>query len=198
MQAISLEKIDQARHEIRQRKDERNTYVRAWRQNQKMEKRLSLFVQDYVQEKYQSIYAEAVSFYNTLNDRYPKKIDLRKTKEFRQWKKAKPSNRESSATTTTATTTTTSQAAQDPAVQQSNNSPLTIPQAEAAPQELEIGAELTVEAAPLQIDPQAITDQRIEEIIQELRNDPDLDAVFNDVEMHAEQEDEGIENDILW
>ena len=181
--------------EVRKRKDERNTYVRAWRQSKKMEKRLSVFVQDYVQEKYQSIYVEAVSFYNTLNGLYPKKIDLRKTKEFRQWKKTKPGNRESSATTTAMTT---SQAAQDPTVQQSNNSPLTIPQAETAPQELEIGAELTVESAPLQIDPQAITDQRIEEIIQELRNDPDLDAIFNDIEMSAQNDDEGIEDDILW
>ena len=195
MHAVTKEKIDEARKELRERKDKRNTYVRVWRQNKKMERRLSVFVQDYVQEKYQSIHAEAISFYNTLNDLYPKKIDLRKTKEFRQWKKTKPGNRESSATTAA---TNTSQADQDPTVQQSNNSPLTIPQAETAPRELEIGAELTVEAAPLQSDPQSITDQRIEEIIQELRNDPDLNAIFNDVEMSVEQDDEGIVDDIRW
>ena len=145
----------------------------------------------YVKEKYQNIYTEAVNFYTTLNGLYPKKNDLRKTKEFREWKKAKPdNNRETSTTSKTA-----NQAAQDQtnvnsridqAVLQTNNFTLriplipqsSIPQAEISPQELEIGAEYTVETQPLQAELQGITDQRIQEIIEELQNDPDLDGYF--------------------
>ena len=185
---IQPEDLIQTETVVRKRKEKRNTYVKAWRQGKKFEKRQSLFVQEYVEEKYQSIYAEAVNFYNMINGLYPKKNDLRKTKEFRQWKKLKPANPESSSTTTT--TATTSQAAQDPAVEQNNNS--TIPQAETAQQEVEIGAQFTVEVAPLQITPQAITDQRIDEIIQDLRSDPDLNAIINNIEIPAD------EDDIFW
>ena len=240
MRVVTERNLNQAEKDIRKRKDERNAQVRIWRQNQKMEKRVSVIVQEYVKEKYQNIYTEAVNFYATLSGLYPKKNDLRKTKEFREWKKAKPgNNRETSTTATTAnqtnanSTTTSNQAAQDQtnansridqAVQQTNNFTLriplipqpSIPQAEISPQELEIGAEYTVETPPLQAEMQGITDQRIQEIIEELRNDPDLNGIFNDIDMPTEQDDpdlngifndidmpteqddEGIEDDIFW
>ena len=211
MRVVTETNLNQAWQEIRKRKDERNVQVRIWRQNKKMEKRVSVFVQEYVKEKHQNIYAEAVNFYTTLNGLYPKKNDLRKTKEFREWKKAKPDNNRETSTTATIT----NQAAQDQtnansridqAVQQTNNFTLRIPlipqssisQAEISPQELEIGAEYTVETAPLQAEMQGITDQRIQEIIEELQNDPDLDGIFNDIDMPTEQDDEGVEDDIFW
>ena len=211
MRVVTERNLNQAKKDIRKRKDERNAQVRIWRQNQKMEKRVSVFVQEYVKEKYQNIYTEAVNFYTTLNGLYPKKNDLRKTKEFREWKKAKPDNNRETSTAAT----TTNQAAQDQTnansridqtVLQTNNFTLriplipqsSIPQAEISPQELEIGAEYTVETQPLQAEMQGITDQRIQEIIEELQNDPDLDGIFNDIDMPTEQDDEGIEDDILW
>ena len=61
----------------------------------------------------------------------------------------------------------------------------------------EIGAEFTVEMPPLQFEtpPETddqITDRRIREIIEELRNDPGLNGIFDDPQP-AEQTDEGIE-----
>ena len=49
--------------------------------------RRELLVADYVQYKYSDIYAEAVQFYNVLNDLYPTKNDLKKTYEYKAWKK---------------------------------------------------------------------------------------------------------------
>ena len=42
---------------------------------------------DYIYHKYRDIYTEAAVYYNQLNERYPTKYDLRKTPEFRDWKK---------------------------------------------------------------------------------------------------------------
>ena len=50
--------------------------------------RRELLIADYVQCKYSRIYAEAMQFYNLLNDMYPNKNDLKKTDEYRFWKKA--------------------------------------------------------------------------------------------------------------
>ena len=48
--------------------------------------RQDLLISEYIQYKYFSIYSEAAEFYNTLNDAYPAKYDLRKTNEFKNWK----------------------------------------------------------------------------------------------------------------
>ena len=48
--------------------------------------REGMFVSEYVQIKYKSIYHEAANLYNQINQKYPKKPDLRKTTEYRQWK----------------------------------------------------------------------------------------------------------------
>ena len=45
-----------------------------------------LFVAEYIQYKYFDIYSEAAEFYNALNTHYPKKYDLRKTDEYKDWK----------------------------------------------------------------------------------------------------------------
>ena len=48
--------------------------------------RQASFIAEYVQNKYFTIYAEAANFFNVLHTRYPTKYDLRKTREFRDWK----------------------------------------------------------------------------------------------------------------
>ena len=45
-----------------------------------------MFIYDYVKTKYETIYVEAAKAYNELNQKYPRKPDLRKTVEFRCWK----------------------------------------------------------------------------------------------------------------
>ena len=110
MRAVTKEKLDQAREEIRKMKDKRNAYVKSWRQTQRTQRRVSYFIEEYVREKYENIYSEALNFYSTLDSLYPEKIDLRKTKEFREWKQTIPDdiNRE-----TLTAVTTVNQAAQN-------------------------------------------------------------------------------------
>ena len=45
-----------------------------------------MFIAEYIQYKYKDMYREAGMMYNELNKQYPRKPDLRKTPEFRQWK----------------------------------------------------------------------------------------------------------------
>ena len=44
------------------------------------------FIAEYIQLKYPEHYNEAAAYFNTLNNKYPIKPELRKTKEFRQFK----------------------------------------------------------------------------------------------------------------
>ena len=189
---------------VRKAKTKRNTYVKAWRHCKKIERRQSMFVQEYIDEKYRGIYDEAINFYNMLNGLHPTKNDLRKTKEFKKWKKSKPTNLESStATTTTATisqdnpesstaTTTTATTSQDnPESSTATTTTATTsqdnPESSTATTSQD-PAQVTVEVLP----PLQITDQRITEILQDLRNDPDLDAIFNEIEIPAD------EDDVFW
>ena len=48
--------------------------------------RQSLFTSEYLKCKYPHIFREAATMYNQINTRYPKKPDLRKCLEFKQWK----------------------------------------------------------------------------------------------------------------
>ena len=49
--------------------------------------RQALFISEYVQTRWFELYSEAVKFFNDLDAMYPIKYDLRKTSEFREWKK---------------------------------------------------------------------------------------------------------------
>ena len=51
-----------------------------------MRKRQALFIAEYVQTKYNDIYIEAAELYNKINVLYPKKPDLTKSLEFKNWK----------------------------------------------------------------------------------------------------------------
>ena len=63
-----------------------NQYKNEKRNYYKSITREGMFVSDYVQIKYKSIYQEAASLYNQINQKYPRKPDLRKTTEYRHWK----------------------------------------------------------------------------------------------------------------
>ena len=45
-----------------------------------------MFISDYVYVKYNLIYQEAAALYNQINQKHPRKPDLRKTIEYRRWK----------------------------------------------------------------------------------------------------------------
>ena len=63
-----------------------NAYKNQKRNQAKILTREALFVNEYLQAKYENIYIEAAAFYNQLNKKYDRKPDLRKTNEFRLWK----------------------------------------------------------------------------------------------------------------
>ena len=66
--------------------DQVNLYKKQIRQANNSKKRQALFIAEYVQVKYFEIYQEAAGLYNKINAMYPKKPDLRKTVEFKNWK----------------------------------------------------------------------------------------------------------------
>ena len=182
-------------------KTKRNTYVQTWRRCKRYERRQALFVQEYVETKYRAIYDEVMEFYESVNVSYPTKYDLRKTGEFKKWKKSisgQPKKKSSSAKKTehnsgqAASQDNSGQAAsQDnsgPAASQDNSGPAASQDnsGPAASQD-NSGPAVTVEVLPAQL-----TDQNLSDILQELRNDPELNTIFNEVEIEME------ENDVFW
>ena len=65
-----------------------NEYKRSRRNQSRVKVREALFISEYVETKYNSIYKEAATMYNSINKRYPNKPDLRRSAEFRGWKNA--------------------------------------------------------------------------------------------------------------
>ena len=65
-----------------------NTYKNEKRRESRSKIREAIFVHEYTQTKYFHIYEEAANLYNSLNETYPCKPDLRRTEEFRSWKNA--------------------------------------------------------------------------------------------------------------
>ena len=63
-----------------------NTYKNEKRRESRSKIREAIFVHEYIQTKYFHIYEEVANLYNTLNETYPCKPDLRRTEEFRSWK----------------------------------------------------------------------------------------------------------------
>ena len=196
MLTVTKEKIDKAKHEMRERRDKRNVYVRDWREKQRKQKRKIAFVDEYVRVKYRDVYSEAINFYTALDQAYPRKRNLCKTSEFQSWrvevhKKDKKSTAQQEKTRNMALSI--------PLIPHSPPTPNTetsttaeIQQPLATPPG--IGAELTIDMppeTPLETDDQ-MTDRRIQEIIAELRDDPDLNGIFDDIETNN-QSDEGIE-----
>ena len=214
MRAVTREALDQAKQEM---KDRRNAYVKNWRQTTRRQKRVCYFVEEYVREKFHSVYSEALDFYNELDVLYPQKIDLRKTVEFRRWKNdlAHGNNSETPVILHDKADKNQSHNIDEPDQLRGDNMVLRIPllpqtspsenpsetsietQPEIPPPEPlappEVGAELTVEMPPLELlaGPENI-DRRIQEIIEELQNDPDLEGIFDNLQSPG-QVDEGIE-----
>ena len=63
-----------------------NAYKNEKRRQAKSLVREGMFVADYVQTKYSTIYKEAAQLYNKINKLHPRKPDLRRTTEYREWK----------------------------------------------------------------------------------------------------------------
>ena len=59
---------------------------RLYRLQQKQQKRFEAPLRQFVETKYKMIFEEYVELYNRLDTQYPKRVDLRKTEMFKQWK----------------------------------------------------------------------------------------------------------------
>ena len=213
MELIQAEDITNTEIATQKSKTKRNTYVQAWRRGKRYERRQALFVQEYVETKYRAIYDEVMEFYESVKASYPTKYDLRKTVEFKKWKKSisgEPKKKSSSAKKTehnsgpaasqdnsgqAASQDNSGQAAsQDnsgPAASQGNSGPAASQDnsGPAASQD-NSGPAVTVEVLPLL--PPQLTDQNLSDILQELRNDPELNTILNEIEIEME------ENDVFW
>ena len=62
-------------------------YKKEQRRQGRTKVRQALFIHDYIFHKYYAIYEEAAQLYNRINEIYPKKPDLRRTEEFKDWKR---------------------------------------------------------------------------------------------------------------
>ena len=199
MLTVTKENLDKAKREMREKKDKRNVYVRDWREKQRTQKRKAAFVDEYVRVKYRDVYSEAINFYTTLNQTYPRKRNLCKTSEFQTWrvevhKKDKKSTAQQE-TTRNMVLSIPLMSHSPPTANTETSTTAEIQQPLATPPG--IGAELTIDMPPMQPETpletdDQMTDRRIQEIIAELRDDPDLNGVFNDIETNN-QSDEGIE-----
>ena len=197
MELIQLEDRINTETAVRKEKTKRNTYVKMWRRCKKFEKRQALFVQEYVEEKYRAIYDEVMEFYNALNGLYPTKYDLRKTNEFRKWKTtiSGPSAKKSKDNSGPSATNSHDNPESIATNSQDNSGPSATNNQDSQdnPESTATTSQVAVEVLPpLQI-PQTITDQRIAEILQELRDDPDLNTIFNEIEIPADEGD-----DVFW
>ena len=123
----------------------------------KKEGRKAIFRMKYINAKYPDIHDEACEFFATVNERYPGKRDLSKTHEFKHIKD-QPKN-----------TRMLEPQLEIPLIP--NNTVIT---------PTNDPTTTTTEEIPPVID---LENEEIEKIIDELRQDPDLASVFNDIEL---------------
>ena len=64
-----------------------NLHKKLQRRENTSKKRQAIFISEYVFNKYFHIYQEAAQEFNRLNQIHPKKADLRKSLEFKNWKR---------------------------------------------------------------------------------------------------------------
>ena len=139
------------------------------------------FIAGYIQTKYSKIYKEAEDYYKQLNSQYPNKRDLTKTQEFlylstgyktftcyyKERHQAKKKQK-----TQTDDNMEMHQAKKKQKTHADNNMELKIPL-------------MSSEDVAIQQEPLDMSDQTYESLITELRKDPDLYAIFNDMNIEV-------------
>ena len=194
---------------------EKIEHKKRWRVAERKRKRHSVFVTEYVKAKFQNVYNEADCFFKALTELYPEKIDVKKTREFKEWKKAimNTDNPESHIIIQTLSTdgennadindngnnerevdnTEENHSSYSTQKKYTDNMLLEIPLERYIPPQPNQDEAVRPEAEPPSNndhDVLSITDERIREIIAELQNDPELQNYFNE---HVDQDDEGVE-----
>ena len=215
MELIQAEDIANTETATQKSRTERKTYVQAWRRCKRYERRQAAFVQEYVETKYRAINDEAMEFYKSLNVSYPKKYDLRKTNEFKKWKKSilgQPKKKSSGPVASQDNSGPVASqdnsgpvASQDnsgPVASQDNSGPVASqdnsgPVASqdnsgpVASQDNSGSAASQDNSGPVTVEvlPPLLTDQSLSQILEDLRNDPELNTIMNEIEIEMEKDD---------
>ena len=188
MELIQAEDIANTETATQKSRTKRNTYVQTWRRYKRYERRQAAFVQEYVETKYRAINDEAMGFYKSLNVSYPEKYDLRKTNEFKKWKKSilgHPKKKSSGPVASQDNSgPVASQDNSGPVASQDNSGPVASQDNSGPVASQDNSGPVTVEVLP-----PLLTDQNLEEILEELRNDPDLNTLMNEIEIEMEKDD---------
>ena len=188
MELIQAEDMANTETATRKSRTKRNTYVQTWRRCKRYERRQAAFVQEYVETKYHAIYDEVMKFYKSLNVSYPEKYDLRKTKEFKKWKKTilgHPKKKSSGPVASQDNSgPVASQDNSGPVASQDNSGPVASQDNSGPVASQDNSGPVTVEVLP-----PLLTDQNLEEILEELRNDPELNTLMNEIEIEMEKDD---------
>ena len=187
---------------------ELNEYKKERRNRSRVKTRESLFITEYMETKYHHIYMEAAAMYNSLNEKYPRKPDLRRTPEFRAWK---------NVTKPKSFGLVPRQKYRRPvyeSISLKEIQPLTMqleiplssshsPTRQSSVKEYQTD-EILQDQPPVQqdisnIEPSLsgeVTPQVIEKIIQELRDDPEMNELMQNVEEQIEEELIGLDVDL--
>ena len=167
---------------------QRSEQVKQARREKAQTDRFEIFISDYVKHKYSNIYAEAASFFKVLREKNPEKLDLRKTKEYRNWLKYDKKNPEKAVNTQKVDGYT-------------DNMQLRIPLMDTdtvKTNELTLTVE-TIAEGDFNIEPsfeELLSPDVVDEIIMELRQDPDLNDIITDLEAQIAFEELEIGMDI--
>ena len=132
-------------------------------------RRKDSFGMEYVRTKYPKIYGEALEFYEKIRKEYPRKYDLRKTIEFSQWKREQEKEQPLEP--------------QAPKTPPADNLQLSVPLWDTSTltsaQNLEtVAQEVLGEGTIYPSLQDEISSELIEEVLTELREDPDLKDIF--------------------
>ena len=127
---------------------------RQLRKSRHDQKRQNNLITDYIQHKYSNVYTEAFHFYERLNNQYPKKIDLRKTEEYRVWK------------TSVSDTSAQSQVQEPPNPVSIESSPPTVSDTSAQSQVQELPNPVSIESSPTTVETQPPTKSIYEDNLQ--------------------------------
>ena len=157
-------------------------------------RRKDSFIAEYVRVKYPHIYGESIQYHDKLRDFYPDKSDLRKTDQFKRWKTVTRPQQPAKTAPQQPTKTTPQQAT---STRQSEsgikfNMELNIPLWKTSTLESvrDINT-VTEEVIGEGIYPsllQEISPESVEHIIDQLRQDPDLENIFAGSDSESDQQ----------
>ena len=185
-----------------------------WRREESARVRESRIITGYVKYKHPEVFSEAKEFYDELNELYPNKKDLRRTNEF-EWlktgtgtkqrkfyeRKRKDQKKKKDVTDNMMlripllnqqeTATRTAEIVQETAAETGTAE---------MPQETTAGPGTEETEIPVVIEPQevmlpSISDEIIEDIMNGLREDPDIQNIFDDLDI--EFDDCPLESELL-